>query len=389
MKRLIAVMISFAVMLVSVCNFIVAYADDSYIVKADDIYVKRGESVTIPIKLSGNKGLMGFKISVKYPDNQLVLTDVSSGSLTANGLFNTTITDYYSVKGKFDVVWSDNAEVKEDGTLFIMTYKVKGTADDGEYNISVTYSQEDTFNEKFEDVKLSCGPIKVNIGKDAPKQEQTTTTKKSSSPGDKVSDDYLISSVEQIIQSYGVDDFNSLTEEQQKNVVSYVNGRVDSYGGGKKYESFDELKQNYLEATKNEAARKVIESTDPDAIVKVANEVLKEYEANSFSEIPADKKQEAVDKMLQKLAEQGADEEGFNYLNSLDDATETLDVLIKTAREEKDKTVTPSEEENSAKNGKKSSKTAVVIIASCLAALALMILMIILKKWRNKNEKSE
>lgn len=376
-------MISFAVMLVSVCSFVVAYADDSYIVKADDIYAKQGETVTVPLKLSNNKGLMGFKISIKYPANQLVLTDVSSGSLTANGLFNTTITDYYSVKGKFDVVWSDNAEVKDDGTLFIMTYKVKESSDDGEYNISVTYNQEDTFNEKFEDVKLSCGPIKVNIGKDVPKKEQTTTTKKSSSPGDKVSDDYLISSVEQIIQSYGVDDFSSLTEEQQQNIVSYVNGRVDSYGGGKKYGSFDELKQDYLEAIKNEASRKVVESTDPDAIIKAADEVLKEYGVNSFSEIPADKKQVAVEKMLQKLADEGADEEGFNHLTSVDDAAKALDFAVKTACEEKDETISPSEEKG--ETNKKNSKLIITIVA-CLAGLAIIIFGVIIVKKRRKKE---
>lgn len=378
-------MMSFAVMFISVCSFTIAYADDSYVVKADDIYAKQGETVTVPLKLSGNKGLMGFKISIKYPDNQLVLTDVSSGSLTADGLFNTTITDYYSVKGKFDVVWSDNAEVKNDGTLFMMTYKVKESSDDGEYNISVTFSQEDTFNEKFEDAKLSCSPIKVHIGKDAPKKEQITTTKKLSSDSNKVSDDYLTSSVEQIMQSYGVDNVNSLTEELQKNVVSYVNGRVDSYGGGKKYESFDELKQDYLEATKNEAARKVVESTDPDAIIKAAGEVLKEYGVNTFSEIPADKKQEAVDKMLQKLANEGADEEGFNHLATMGDGAEALDNVVKTAQEEKDNTITIAKE----KQAKKNINTIIIITTVLIVTLALIILKSIIKKRRAINEKSE
>ncbi|MBQ9531413.1 MAG: hypothetical protein IJR70_05025 [Eubacterium sp.] len=382
MKRLLCFIIT--IILVLSVGFY-AYADDNYIVNVNDVNTKQGEMITIPVQLKNNKGIMGFRITIKYPNNQLELKDVSSGSITADGLFNTTITDYYSVKGKFDVVWSDNAEVKYDGTLFIMTYKVKEVSDDGEYNISVTYSQEDTFNEKFENVKLNCSPIKVNIGKDAPKEESTTMTKKSADKGNRVADDYLIASVEQILQSYGVDDFNSLTEKQQKNVVSYVNSRVDSYGGGKNYENFDELKQDYLEATKNEAARKVVESTDPDAIIKAADEVLKEYGTNSFSEIPADKKTEAVDKMLQKLANEGADEEGFNRLASADDAAEALDNSVKIAREEKDKTVSPSEEKGE-KIKRKSTST--IIMIACIAGLAIIIfLLIFVKKRRRKNEK--
>lgn len=384
LKRIFILIVSFAIFVASVFGVRIAYADDNYIVKADDIIVNQGETITVPLKLTGNNGLMGFRLSVKYPDNQLILTDVSSGSITAEGLFNTTITDYYSVKGGFDVVWSQNTEIKEDGTLFIMTYKVKETAMDGEYNISVTYSSEDTFDEKFEDVKFNCSPIKVYIGDvtvpDTQQKETTTKVIEEDGNNKQVSDDYLISSVEQMIQSLGENDIESLTEEQQNTVVEYVNNRIDSYGGGKKYSSFDELKQDYIEATKNEAARKIVESTDPEVIIKVADEVLKEYGGNSFSEIPTDKKQVAVDKMLQKLADQGADEEGFKYITSIDDAAEALDKAVDSAREEKDKTVTPKKEKV-AKGDRKS----VIITIVCLVGLASVILIFILiKKEKHK-----
>ena len=385
MKRLLCFIIT--ITLVLSMGFY-AYADDNYIVNVEDVKTKQGEMITIPVHLKNNKGIMGFRITIKYPKNQLTLTDVSSGSITADGLFNTTITDYYSVNGRFDVVWSQNAEVKDDGTLFVMTYKVKGTADDGKYNISVTYSQEDTFNEKFDDVNLSCSPIQVFIGDvTSPVTEQEKTTKASDGKNDDkpVSDDYLVSSTEQIIQSFGQSDIESLTEEQQKTVVEYVNNRVDSYGGGKKYDSFDELKSDYKEATKREAARKVIESTNLDKIVSVTDEVLKEYGVNSFGDLPADKKQEAVEKTLQKLAEEGADEDGFNHLGSVDDAAESLDNVVKTAREEKDKTISPSEERDKIK---KDNSKLIIIIVACFGGLAVIIFVVILvKKRRKRNEK--
>lgn len=390
MKKILVSVIVFIITL-SFCTSV--FADEKVTVGSEDINTKQGETFFVPIEINGNSGIMGFRISVKYPDNQLILTDVSSGSITADGLFNTTITDYYSVKGSFDVVWSQNTEIKDDGTLFIMTYKVKETAMDGEYNISVTYSSEDTFDEKFEDVKLNCSPIKVYIGDvtvpapDNQQKETTTNVFEKDEGNQQVSDDYLISSVEQIIQSFEKNDIESLTEEQQQNtVIEYVNNRIDSYGGGKKYSSFDELKQDYIEATKNEASRKIVESTDPDAIVKISDEVLKEYGVNSFSELSADKKQEAVDKMLQKLANEGADEEGFNHFTSVDDAAETLDNAVKTAREEKDKTVSPTDDKN-AKDGRKSTKTTVIIVVTCIVAFALILSVLLFMKRRKMNEK--
>lgn len=386
MKRFL-IFVALAILLLSLD--INAYADDVYVVNVDNVQTKQGETITVPVQLQSNKGLMGFRISVKYPDNQLVLTDVSSGSITADGLFNTTITDYYSVKGSFDVLWSRNAEIKDDGTLFVMTYQVKETADDGEYNISVTYSQEDTFNEKFEDVKLSCSPVKVYVGDVTIPPEETeaatepeTTTKKADDKktGETVADDYLIASVEQVLQSFGGTDLDNLTEEQQSTVLAYVNNRVDSYGGGKKYDSFDALKTDYQGAVKRESARKIVESTDPEKVVAVAEAVLKEYGVSTFSELPADKKEEAVNKTLQQLAEAGADEEGFDHIATADEAAEALDEAVSTARGEQNQTVTPVEADGR--------KTVIIAIAAGLAGLALIIAIVIfMKKRRNKHEK--
>ena len=386
MKRLLCFIIASILLLsTSLC----VYADDSYVVKAESVQTEQGETITVPLKLSGNKGLMGFRITIKYPDNQLVLTDVSSGSLTEDGLFNTTITSYEALKGSFDILWSSNKETKEDGTLFLMTYRVKETADDGEYSISVNYSQEDTFNEKYEDVKLSCKQIKVYVGEivtTTVNQEQSTNTKTNDNDKNKVSDDYLISSVEQIVKSFGTNDINSLNAEHQKTVVEYVNNRVDSYGGGKKYSNFNELKADYLEAVRIEAVRKVIESADPETIVSVSNEVLNEYKAKSFSELPDDKKREAVDKTLQKLADNGADEEGFKHIDSYEDAAKAIDETVKTAKEENNSSIILSEDE---KPSNEKTKAIVVIIVIAVLVLALIISLIFIIKRRVKNEKAE
>ncbi len=381
-------MLSFAVMLVSVCSFAIAYADDGYVVKSDDIIAQQGEAVTVPLNLSGNNGLMGFKLTVEYPDGQLRLTNVSSGSLTADGLFNTTVTSYEAVKGSFDILWSNNAEVKGDGTLAVLTFSIKPTADNGEYNISVTYSQEDTFNEAFEDVRLNCKPIKVTVSDEITSKvtEKATAAKTDNENENKVSGDYLIASVEQIVQSFGTNDINSLTEEQQKTAMEYVNNRVDSYGGGKQYSDFDDLKEDYAEAVKTETVRKLFESADTEAIITTADEVLAEYGAKSFSELPDDKKQEAVEKALKMLAESGADEEGFQHIDSYDVAAVALDEAVKSARGEENITLTTSESGNSSK--KKIEAIAIIAVLTALIFILILSVVLIIRR-RKRNEKAE
>lgn len=375
--------------LILMINSLCIFADSNYTVSSDSVITKQGETVTVPLKLTGNKGIMGFRISVKYPDNQLVLKDVSSGSITKDGLFNSTITDYYSVKGNFDVLWSTTQNVKDDGTLFIMTFKVKETATDGEYNISVTYSQEDTFDENFNDVKLECSPVKIFVGDVATSKPAEESTKASesgekNSSGGKVADDYLIASVEQILQSFDTNDISSLSDEQKQTVLDYVNNRIDSYGGGEKYNDFSDLENDYNNALVNEAAKKLNESTDNQVIIDKAQEILKEYSASTFSEIPAEKKQEAVSKMLQALADSGSDGSGFSKIPTFEQAAEALDKAVESAKADNESSAEASNAKTTGTNGKTSVGMTILLTAAAVFAAALIIAIIIFARKRRK-----
>ena len=363
----------------------IAFADDGYIVSSPDIAAKQEESITIPINLSQNKGLMGFRITVRYPEDKLKLTNVSSGSLTADGLFNTTVSSYEALKGEFDILWSDSKETKSDGTLAVMTYSIKSTADNGKCSIELSYSQDDTFNEKLEDVKLKCSPIKVTVGEEEQTAEPETeaTTKSNNDTSQIVSDDYLVSSVNEITNSFGKSDIEQLDKNEQKTALEYVNNRVESFGGGKKYSDFEELKTDYSKALKNEAVRKVLESTDDERIAAAKNEVLKEYGVSSFKEIPKEKKKEANEKMLQKLKDSGADLSGFENINDEETVAEKLDDIVSQSEKRNNKAIDVTADKNSSKKA----EIVIAVIAVSVAAIAIIGLVIL--KRRQKNEKAE
>lgn len=143
------------------------YAAGGTRVYASAVEVQPGAKIEIPIKIEGNVGIMGFRITVHYPE---VLSSpvVARGDVLSSGSLNDSITA--ATNESFDVVWANTENVQSDGTLFVVSFDVPDKTADGEYGISLSYSQKDTFNEQYEDVVLSCENTTVTIRSDAPQK---------------------------------------------------------------------------------------------------------------------------------------------------------------------------------------------------------------------------
>lgn len=340
LKKVLMALMAFVLLL---SNCLTVLAAEKPIVYSDEVYAALKESFTVPIKLKNNEGLMGFKITVKYPEAQIALKDISSGSLTKSGMFNTTVTDYYSVKGSFDVIWSDTQNVSEDGTLFMLTFETLGYADYGKYKIDLTYSADDTFNEKWKAVQLDCQSITVNIldSKSASKKNEVKTTLPSNNSGKPVSDDYLISSVKAMLESYQIVDISDVSDDAQKDsFLKFVNSRNLAYSkDAVQFRSFDELREAYIKALKNSATKNVLESVDGEKVISISDRILKKYGAGSFSELSNDKKEAAVESALGSIAGEGGDTRDFAKILDNDTAADVLDGIVNGAKEEQNNSV--------------------------------------------------
>lgn len=333
LKKVLMALMAFVLLL---SNCLTVLAVEKPTVYSDEVYAALKESFTVPIKLKNNAGLMGFKITVKYPEAQIALKDISSGSLTKKGMFNTTVTDYYSVKGSFDVIWSDTQNVSEDGTLFMLTFETLGYADYGKYKIDLTYSADDTFNEKWKAVQLDCQSITVNIldSKSASKKNEVKTTLPSNNSGKPVSDDYLISSVKAMLESYQIVDISDVSDDAQKDsFLKFVNSRNLAYSkDAVQFRSFDELREAYIKALKNSATKNVLESVDGEKVISISDKILKEYGVGSFSELSDDKKEAAVESALSSIAGEGGDTRDFAKILDNDTAADVLDGIVNGAK---------------------------------------------------------
>lgn len=155
---------------------IVVFASQAPTVSSDDIVLTEAETL-IPVKIKNNSGLMGYKITVKYDKAKLQVCSVTKGDVSSKGNF---ITNFNTDIDTFDIVWNNTDNVTKDGNLFVISAKAKKNAS-GKTEISLSYSQPDTFDVTYTDVRLECEDISVTFEKNekTTAAAPTSTTKKS------------------------------------------------------------------------------------------------------------------------------------------------------------------------------------------------------------------
>lgn len=131
---------------------------------SEAVNAKAGETVVIPVKIDGNTGFMGFKITIAYDSG--VLTPVSVTKADAlSGLLNDSIET--STDSSFSVVYSGTGNCTQNGKIFDVSFKVKENAKNST-ELDVAFTQSDTFDEKYEDIVFNCEKITVSFGGNNP-----------------------------------------------------------------------------------------------------------------------------------------------------------------------------------------------------------------------------
>lgn len=126
---------------------------------ADPITGYCGETVTIPVKIADNHGLMGVGLDVSYDSSMMAPVSVSQGSIISGSLNDSIST---STGNSFKIVWAGTDNVTTDGVLFNIQFAVAGNAY-GDYSIDLSYDEDNTFDAEWQSVKLDCQDITVSI----------------------------------------------------------------------------------------------------------------------------------------------------------------------------------------------------------------------------------
>lgn len=126
-------------------------SDTALIYPSQPIIGKKGEIIRIPVYIENNKGLMGYKLRFQYQNAEIRPLRVVNGNLF-EGSLNDNIGVYVN---KFDVLWNHIENQYKNGMLFYIEFEILSDLE-RESVISVSYSQEDTFDEQYADVVMMC-----------------------------------------------------------------------------------------------------------------------------------------------------------------------------------------------------------------------------------------
>lgn len=205
----------------------------------EDIRASRGQRIEIPVNIRGNPGLMGFKIKVTYPQG-FSEPEVKRGELLSGGIFNDSILD--DTTESFFVIWSGVENMKADGELFTVSLSVGENADYADYAIELSAVQADTFNEKYEDVALVCGEIRVTVAAKAAVQAAPPKTAEPTAGTSeelqqlyisdlllKIDSGSITAAVNETLGQYGVSSAAQVPSEKRAEFVSAVERELETY----------------------------------------------------------------------------------------------------------------------------------------------------------------
>lgn len=128
---------------------------------SDDVVSPIDRRLIVPVQLKNNRGIMGLRIDIGYDSEILTLVNVTKGTVLNKGSFDTNLG--YTQPGSCLIVWNSTEDTENNGLLFTLEFEVSATAKGGNTQISLSYSQPDTYNEEWEDVELCVENIRVRI----------------------------------------------------------------------------------------------------------------------------------------------------------------------------------------------------------------------------------
>lgn len=366
MKKFITIML--IALLIFQCN-VVALAANTATVSADKVSLSEEEPTLIPVKIKNNNGIMGFKITIEYPIDKLDIKSVSRGEITAKGNFNT---NFGINDGKFDVLWNNTDDVSGDGTLFVLSAQAT-TEISKDTAITLSFSQPDTFNVKYEDVALDCQDIVISAKYVETTIENTTTQKgetttKAPTP---IDTSQIIDAVDTTLEQNDCDNLNDVKDKDD--FVKDFNKNLEIITGTNEHNvtDFDTINNMYNSAYEGQFITEVTNNIDSSVIDTVIKDTLKEFNAKSIDQLDEKDKAKFVQKVEEKLKEQDTDIPSISNDLNTDDALD----IIKKVYNQKNEDNEQQEDDNNVQKG-------IIITVSVVAVVLIITILVIIRNKR-------
>ncbi len=357
------------------CSF-VCFADVSPEVYADELSLNVNELQLIPVNIKNNSGIMGFKMTVEYPSEYINIKSITKGSVTSGGNFNHNLG---LKEDKVDIIWNSIEDVKKDGSLFVLGVELSKEITDN-IVIKLSFSQEDTFNEEWEDVIFDCKSIVISAKYIETATKETTTEKgetttKAPTP---IDNSQIIDTVDTTLEQNGyenlkdVEDTDKFIKDFNKNLETITDSNEHNVT------DFDTIKSMYNSAYEGEFITETTDNIDADKINSAIKETLDEFKVKSIDELDDKDKSKFVQRVEEKLKEQNPDTPNISEDLETDAALDIIEKLYDS---------TDTDEQNNENNN--SNKTIIIVVISVVSVALLVSAVIIFKKKQASNKDSQ
>lgn len=274
MKKLVSIVL---VLIVLNCSLFYVSAASEADVSGVNKSISKDDEVIIPVSIDNNKGIMGFKITVDYDPDKIDIIALTAGDVTSSGNFISNVGDK---KGHIDVVWSHHEDVTGAGVLFSITVKALKELNEST-EIKLGYSESDTFNSKWEDVKLNCTNIKISgetaSGNNKPAEKATEKQT--------VTDSQVINAVQEALDDLEYDSIDDVKDTDE--FINKVNEIIKETTGVDNYfeNGFNTLKKDYYKKRSKSVKDNLLKNVEALKVKNAINDALNKSGAKSVEEV--------------------------------------------------------------------------------------------------------
>lgn len=146
-RRLLSILLSVALLMSMFCVSVVAAADTTKI-EFGQVSGKAGEQIQVPVMITGNPGIAGFRFWVAYDMDALTLVSVEKGEVLTSGTLKSNVDDEDAT-----ITWFAISNETGNGELMTLTFEIAENAM-GYYPLTVSYDPEDITNASWQ--KVDC-----------------------------------------------------------------------------------------------------------------------------------------------------------------------------------------------------------------------------------------
>lgn len=127
----------------------------------ENMSVVKGSTVTIPVSISNNCGLMGMQLEIEYDNTCLLPISVEGTDIFTTGEVNDSIET--SQGNTFHVIWAGSENMDSNGKLFNMTFYCKEDTEVDETSVHISTVKNNTYTEKYSPISCIAADSVITI----------------------------------------------------------------------------------------------------------------------------------------------------------------------------------------------------------------------------------